>query len=235
MSKQDMLQQGTRLVESSETVSAFWISTYPFFETTLYVLPCGESRGEVAQTFLTFFDPDGGVINKVKLQLPVGEIKKVDLNMLLGSCKIESGLRHAVMLVRSPLGTKHLCRISNGRNSSVCGELQIFSDERTAFLPLSFSEKMTSLIPIVNFSENEVKVRCGLFFGEKNHKLEVTIPAQGTRLISVDAELFEVLELGDDEKKMAYLRVSTRSVGQLGLQMLECLSIKESDEYTMIC
>lgn len=221
--------------DTAKAESVFWISTFPFFDTTLYVLPDGEARGEESSTFLTIYDPDGAEINHARLDLPVGEVNKIDLNMFLGGCKLESGMTHAVVILQSSFGTKHMCCIKGVNGETLLGKLREFSNKRSAFLPYSFSEKVQGFIPLVNLSDVEAQVKCRLFCGAKNPDVEVTIPGHATRIIAPNVVFPEFFEANDGGRKFAYLRFSSRSDALLGVQLIECNSVNEICEYSSIC
>lgn len=220
-----------------EICSRFWVSTYPFFSTELFIVPAlkGQEGSVPGVTSLILYDADGAVANEVKLQFPSGVVGFVDLELLLGSCKLEGGMKHGQLVLRSPAGTKHLCRIANANRSWGLGEPQEVTVQRAAFLPVGFSEESASFATFVNYAGDEAKVRCRLYAGSKNAEIEISIPGNGSRILSLEAEFAEYTELAEGEKRHAYLRIAGRSEGVVGVQLLEKYATAGGEEYRTIC
>lgn len=237
MSEPVVLQENMSAEDTA--ISRFWISSYPFFTTTLFVLPppvWHHPSGTRSGTALTLFDADGGVVNEVRLQFAPGEVGCLDLDPLLGACKLESGMKHGTLLLCSPAGTAHYCRLSQEDKMSVLGELVPLQCDRAIFLPVSFGEHASSLLVLANFSSGEeAKIKCRLFLGSKNPEIELSVPPNGSRVINLEVEFADFIDVAEGEKRRAYLRIVTRSDLSLGAQLVEKGGPPGAEEFRSLC
>ncbi len=228
-------QEASAQVKDTTAESRFWVSTYPFFTTTLFVQPPGVSGETVAETALTLYDADGAMINEAKMQFPGGRAGFVELDSLLGSCKLEGGLKHALLVLRSPAGTRHTCRIAQGDRTAALGELAEFSASQTAFLPVTFGENLLSFLVVCNYAKDEARVKCRMYLGSKSSEIELSIPSSGSRIISLEGDFADFADIADGEKRHGYVRLVTKSEETLGVQLIEKQGPAGSEEYRSVC
>src|SRR5262245_15442452 len=93
----------------SQTAAHFWIGTSRFFDTTLFLLR--DKRAGEGETVLTVLDPDGQEINRLSVEASAEEPTIFEVDQFLGGCKIESGIRHAHVVVTAPPGVRALSRV----------------------------------------------------------------------------------------------------------------------------
>lgn len=207
--------------------SHFWVSTFPYFETTLvitpplYSLPLFSSTSSSSITSrLFFYDADGKLINDSSLETSSGAVSMLELDQFLGGCKLESGLKHAHLIVRSPAGTGHHCRIQGREYAAMLGEPFRISAAKAGFFPVTFSTDRSNLLTLINYSMEEANLRCRLFLGKRCPEVVWSIPALGSRVINIEVEFREYAEAKEGQQLQAYLRVTTKSNG-LGAQLVE--------------
>ena len=120
--------------------------------------------------------------------------------------------------------------------TSFIGELKHFFSDSPCFLPVTFSKKMACFVPIVNFGRKSASVKIRLFMGDKTKDVDVNLAPNATCLFCPDLEFPEFFEIvNEDEKKICYLRVTTRSDELLGLQQIDCAYVNDIIEYSSIC
>lgn len=236
MAEESLSQQVNPEDTEDNSVTTFWVAVSPFFSSSLYILSYGKQLGEKDTSFMTIYDPAGNIINRVRLDYVVGGVQRVEMDMLLGNCKLENGIRHAVVVINSPAKTKFACCFEQGGNRSFIGELKPFYSDSPCFLPVTFSKKMACFIPIVNFGKKFATVKIRLYMGSKTADTEVSLTTNATCLFCPDLEFAEFFELAnEDEKKICYLKITTRSDELLGVQQIDCAYVNDNIEYSSIC
>lgn len=205
-----------------ETVSHFWVASYPFFETTLLVLPPLSLVGsELPLSSIKVFDPDGALINEVSFSFPADQIGILEVDPLLGACKIESGLKHARLVISSPFKTRHYCRIQTQDRSGLLGEPLPFCNEDGAFFPLTFSSERSSLLCLINNSAEVSRIRCRVLSNKRSPEVMLTVPARGARALVIESLFPEIARIEESKRRLAYLRVSTKEDQRVAAQVLE--------------
>src|SRR4051812_34599375 len=84
------------IVAEGEDKSHFWMCSSPFVESALFMVPRTDCAGSAC---LEVFDCDGARVNEIECSFPPGEVGSLELDQLMGSCKLESGIKHAYLRV----------------------------------------------------------------------------------------------------------------------------------------
>jgi len=203
---------------ASGIVSNFWVSAYPYFESTLFVSAPPERSG-AAQAII--YDPDGMLVNEVTISARPGQLGILEMGPLLGSCKIESGIKHAHLEVRSPPGFGHIVRLHTSSLATLLGEPVEISQRQTNFFPLTFAENKSLFVCLVNYAEREAKVRCRLYFGRRMPEVECIVPPLGCRLLDMNSEFSEYSVVAGGKERPGYIRLSSSIEQGCGAQLLE--------------
>ena len=223
-------------------IQHFWVSSYPFFESTLFIVPSpsesidstlsASERRCSAELFI--YDSDGAEINKVKVEFPAGRVYILEVDPLLGSAKFESGLKHAHVVAHLNEGAAAFCRVHTRDAAAGIGESHQIDSTQATFFPLTISTDRANILCIVNQEATEATVRCRLFFGKRSPEASWTIPGNASRVVSIESEFAEYVGVEHGDQVQAYLRLTTKS-GNLGVQLLERTDgPKETGFYTSV-
>ncbi|MDC0358234.1 hypothetical protein OAO01_05400 [Oligoflexia bacterium] len=208
-----------------EVRSHFWVCSFPFFETTLFILPpvCSEESSctSTFESLVSFFDADGSLINEVSVVVPKAEIGVLEVDQCMGSCKLEGGLKHGHIVVTSAPGSKHFCRMHTGEGAALLGEPTVLQKEQSNFFPLTFSEEKSSFLCVVNHGEEEAHLKCRLFLGKRTPDFSCSVPAFGSRVFNVESEFSEYTDISEGQLIQAYLRLSSRGSQPVGVLLVE--------------
>ncbi len=214
--------------EPRSVATHFWISSYPFFESTLILLP-GSPRtldapkpidGQRMSVALRVYDADGALVNDAQLEFPSNELQFFELEPLLGACKLESGMKHAHLVVESEEGTGVYCRMHTRESAALLGEPISVTPTQGTFFPLTFASDRANLLCLVNRGESEATLRCRLFVGKRSPEASWAVPAFASRVVNVEAEFREYALTEEGAQLQAYLRLGTKA-GDLGVQLIE--------------
>ena len=208
--------------------SHFWISSYPFFESTLMLVPGAAHTLDAPKPIETrrmsvtmrVYDSDGAEVNNARLEFPCGEIQLFEVEPLLGACKLESGLKHAHLAVSAAPDTGVYCRMHTRESAALLGEPLEVSAVQGAFFPLSFAADRSNLMCIINCGDSEAILRCRLFVGKRSPEGAWTIPAHASRVVSIEAEFRDYAAVEEGVQLQAYVRLGTKA-GNLGVQLVE--------------
>ncbi len=211
---------------SLESVTShFWVASYPFFETTLFVLaPLQSCSDQSSQAEINVYDPDGELINEVSFGFPSNQVGALEVDQLLGACKLESGFKHAHLVIKSPQGTRHLCRLHAQERATLLGQPISVTDDQGVFFPLTLALNRTSLLCLVNYSDEIARVRCRVVSAKRSPEQILTIPARGARAVIIESLFPEMSQVEDGKRKTAYLRISAKEGHKVGAQLLERVS-----------
>jgi hypothetical protein len=237
-----------RTAEQSSSVASFWVSTFPFFESTLFVAPpfvdrsaCGageETTGTFVASSVTLFDADGGVVNEFTVEVEPGRVGIVELDQFLGGCKLESGLRHAQMRVVSPPGTRQLCRLHGRAGAQIVEESSRLTRQRSVFFPVRLAPQLEHVVCFINLGGEPAVAKCRLLVGNRTPEVFVEVPANGARLLSLTTEFGDFGAGGGGDGAQAYVRLSTKGDAVLGAQVLQRVVARDervdNDAYTLV-
>ncbi len=234
-----MTRERTSLKRSSNTGEHFWVASYPFFETSLCITPGrlrqdDERQGEDSpRSEIDIYDCDGELINSLKFQFPENEVGLVELDPFLGACKLESGLKHAHLVVRSQVkGVSHQCRMISQEHAAILGPTFSMFPVLPVFFPVTFESGKSHLVVMVNYGLEPAPVRCRLFFGSRTPEVVVQVPGNGARIIGIEGEFSDCAEKAQEKSIQSYLRLTTRSESGVGCQLIErSEGVKESNAF----
>ena len=205
------------------TASAhFWVSSYPFFETTLFV--CARPETPFGEVQLYFYDADGELFNEAALACAPGEVGVIELSPFLGACKVESGLKHAHLEIRCKEPIASFCRLHNNLGATVEGEPYLVSAHSTGFFPILIGEGRNSMLGLVNHARAEVRVRCRLYLGKRMPEIQVLVPALGSRVVCLAAEFEEYRAAATSRAVPGYVRISSSAELPCGVQLIEAIN-----------
>jgi hypothetical protein len=230
----------------------FWVSTFPFFDCVLMLVPAraavpiapaavtiapnlpekvGE-RGEWSIE-LKIFDADGGLANEVEYKFSDEKVVFLELDSLLGSTKLESGLKHAHLQASVPEGCGANVRLFHKEGACLMGPTIPVRPQHSGFLPVTFSQERSNLLCAVNTGSGEVVAKLRLFCGKRNPETALHIPPRGARVINLELEFQDYTQdpgnLRVDEPTQGYVRVTLKHGDSVGVQVLEQIqTAKES-------
>ncbi|MCB0310825.1 MAG: hypothetical protein KDD42_06305 [Bdellovibrionales bacterium] len=217
------LEPNSKASRARPVESHFWVSSYPFFEASLFVASDPASQAQQS-TQLYLYDCDGAPVNEVEVNFPAGQLGIVELDQFLGQCKLEAGLKHAHLHVVSEAGGKHMLRIHGGSSACMLGPAQEVSQLRSCFFPVLLANERNALVTLVNYGRSDSLVRCRMYVGKRVPEVRINVPALGSRVLSIPAEFSEYAKPDGNKKQPTYLRLSSTCEVPCGAQLIETIS-----------
>lgn len=222
----------------AETVSNFWIANPPSFSSTLFLSAEDQAAtdGRVS-TSLDLFDVDGEKINSIEVQFPASEVGVVELEPFAAGLKMQGGIAHGHICVRSPRGTRHLLRQSVGSNVCVYHDPAPVKARESAFIPVVLGGRREHMLVLVNASEEEGQVGCRFYYGNRSPEWTLTIPPRGSRVLSVESEMLASADDRAWEKGslQAYLRLTGKHSAPISGQIIERVLGESPEQDTFRC
>lgn len=219
----------------TEVTSHFWVARPPFFSSTL-LLACEEGEGRVTTT-LTLFDVEGVQVNEVEVEFPAGEVGIVELEPFSAALKTQGGVAHGHLAVSSPVGTRHLCRQSIGGSTAMMQDPIMIKGRESSFIPLIIGAQREHQVVLVNASPEAAQVLVRLFYANRAPEWTVNIPANASKLISLEQELLNTSEDTSWEKGalQAYMRVAVRQQATVSCHIIERIPGESAEQDAFRC
>jgi hypothetical protein len=169
------------------------------------------------------YDVDGAHIQNFTVDFPEREVGVIELEPMLSSLKMRSGIAQGHLVVRSRAGTKHLCRQQAGDSVSFSGSPRAIKSREMTFLPLLLGARREHIVTLLNQSDEGGQVVIRLMYGTRSPEWTVDVPARGTRAISLENELLATFDDVTWQKGVVqgYLRLSPRAQSEIVCQMIE--------------
>lgn len=208
----------------SETTSHFWIANPPAFSSTIFVAAEDQAAldGRIP-TSLEIFDIDGVKVNTVEVEFPAKEVGVIELEPFASALKMQGGIAHGHVRIRSPRGTRHVCRQTIGASVAVYQDPIPVRARESAFVPLVLGGRREHMLVLVNTSEEEGQLACRFFYGNRSPEWTLTIPALGSRVVSLENELLDSADDKAWEKGavQAYARLTGRHNAAISGHVIE--------------
>ncbi len=218
------MSQTTALL--SRTSSHLWVAAYPFVDTTLFMVPANPVMSPPEPVTAELYDADGNLANELAFEYPRGHAGVVELETVMGDCKLEGGFRHGHLVLRTPVGVSHYLRMNSREGAALIGEPVALGPERSGFFPLTIDDGRNYYVALVNHTKTPATVKCRLFCAKRSPEAMFTVPALGSRLLSLATQFAEYAELESGKQLQAYIRLSTKSDTTVGVQLIERLEGK---------
>jgi hypothetical protein len=227
----------------------FWITSYPGFETTLFLAPDSLPSDQLSDyesmdcsANLTFFDCDGGVVNEVSLAFPGSRATSVELGQFMASAKLHCGWKSSLLKVSVPSVVRPYCRLQASSRATFLGVPQEVTDNHSAFFPVTIAPDRSSLLVALNppsALKEPATLKCRFYRGTRTPEMTLEIPSGGFRILGIESEFAEYCEFDSEQEGIgaisgqmqSYLRLSLRGEQRVMVQTLEVI---ESDDQTRI-
>lgn len=209
--------------------ASYWVSTYPMFETTLYLSNSSnalepdfeKTASEELEVELKFYDPDGNLFNSSKINVPNDELLAVNLAPFMSSSKLQGGLKHARLEVNGCNKLLSCIRLYAKETQDVLEPIRFISVDKADFYKLHFAIDRLAYLAITNPSSDEEVVRLKVFTAKHELEVKLEIPGNGARVYEVASLFPKLIALREEKSFPAYLRLVTRSKVELGVQFYE--------------
>ena len=195
-------------------VSHFWFCCYPAFTTRLF-FSAATKETLAEESIIEIYDCDGALINAAEVSFNDTSVGVLELEPFVAGCKLESGLKHGHVIVRSASGVRHQCRVESRKSGTLFSVQKEIQKRRDHFVPICFMPDRTNYLALVSHSSEESSVRARVFCGSRTPKLDLVVPAQGGRVFQVES-LFPEYSYLEERQVKAYVRLSLLSGGTVG-------------------
>lgn len=192
----------------------FWFCTYPGFTTRLFFTGL-TAEALALPSVIEVFDCDGVLVNVAEVSFTNVNVGVLELEPFVAGCKLESGLRHGHVTVRSAADVRHQCRVESRKSGTLFSVQREVQKRRDQFIPICFMPDKTNYLALVNHSGDESQIRARVFCGSRTPKTDLFIPAHGTRIFQIES-LFPEYGYLEDRQVKAYVRLTLLAGGTVG-------------------
>lgn len=221
-----------------ETTSHFWVAAPPLYSSTLLVAAGNDvSDGGRVKTDLEIYDLDGTQVNSVQVEFPAGEVGIIELEPYTSALKMQGGVAHGHVKVTSPPGTRHFCRQMIGASVALYQDPAQINYRESAFLPLIVGGRREHMLVLVNAGAEESQIACRLFYGNRSPEWALTVPGNGSRVISIENDLLATTDDRAWEKGalQSYLRLTGRHQSPIAGHIIERTLGESPDQDSYRC
>jgi hypothetical protein len=207
-----------------ETTSHFWVAAPPLYSSTLLVASGGDTSGQGrAKVQLEIFDMDGTQVNSVEVEYPASEVGFVELEPFTAALKMQGGVAHGHLKVTSAEGTRHLFRQTIGSSVVLYQDPVPVASRENSFIPVVIGGRREHMVVLVNGAEEEGQIACRLFYGNRSPEWTLTVPGNGSRVLSLENELLASADQKAWEKGalQAYVRLSGKHQSPIAGHIIE--------------
>jgi len=220
------MEQEADLTPKPQSSSHFWISESQFFSSVLLSSPLLVPDSPVVQQeelSLELYDCDGVHSGALRVQWRTGDVGVIDLKPLLSTCKLDNGLRHGHLVVKSSGDFRHLVRYQGEGGIGIVNALPNISTRAGLFVPIRCTSKHQHLAACVNLSDEAGTVTVRLMFENRSPEIQVAVPAHGCVIVPVEEDFSLRFNAQADQGPVmaGYIRCATRHTGAFGIQILE--------------
>lgn len=214
------------------TTSHLWVCAYPFIESALFIVPLNPTLPTAPEAVRAeLYDADGNLANELNLSFPRGQVGVIELESIMGECKLEGGFRHAHLVIHTPAGVSHYVRMHTREGAAFIGDPAALASERSSFFPMTMDDGRSYYIAMVNQSKNPATLKCRLFCAKRSPETVFTVPPLGSRIVSLENEFPEFATIEGGKQLQAYVRLSTKSETTVGVQLIERVEGKSEGGY----
>jgi hypothetical protein len=207
-----------------ETTSHFWVAAPPLYSSTLLVASGGDASGQVrTKTQVEIFDMDGTQVNSVEVEFPSAEVGFIELEPFTAALKMQGGVAHGHLKVTSPEGARHIFRQTIGSSVVLYQDPVPVASREHSFIPVVIGGRREHMVVLVNGGEEEGQIACRLFYGNRSPEWTLTVPGNGSRVLSLENELLASADQKVWEKGalQAYIRLSGKHQSPIAGHIIE--------------
>jgi len=219
----------------STIISHFWVAGPPFFSSTILVASGGVgAAGAKLEAQCELFDVDGAVVEEFQIEFPECETGLIEVEPFMTGLKMQGGIVQGHLVVKSRLGTRHICRQQVGEHADMVSAPQQINSREIAFMPLLLGARREHLLVLLNARPEEAQVAVRLLYASRSPEWTVQVPANGCRVVSLEHELLSTFDDYSWQKGVlqGYVRISPRSQSALICQMIERLPGETEEQET---
>jgi|GEM_PF-4565588 len=197
-------------------INKFWFCTYPLFSSTIYVY---QKEKEANKEFVIYvYDSSGNKINTIKINNFSGVVFSLDVNSIIESCKLDSGLKHGWLEISHSNKLKSVLKYNSNNNSISKNKLKFISNKLNTFYNINFKENKSYSLVLLNFSDHLANVKLQLILSKSLPDKSFFIPPKNIHIFQLEDYFNENI---NDINIHAYLKVILKTDNEMAVCLLE--------------
>ncbi len=197
---------------SFENQTFFWAVAAKGLQQSLIYTPALEAEPEEA-LILSFHDCDGAVVNKAEILFPSARNCLFEIEPFLGLMKLESGMRHGLVIAESQSKGRLVSRYQYGQSVTFVPTEQTIANLRQGLVPLNNQGKRETYLAITNCDDVAIEIKAKLLIGKRSPEVSWELAPFSSRIVNLNAVFSEAI--GDDQSQISgrgYVRLSTSAI-----------------------
>lgn len=187
--------------------AVFWTISSPELSTVLHFAP---NLGEEKPYDIRIFSPKGEEYQRLQM-VPSGQgASSVELNNILSELLPDRGIRHASIEVDGVEPGGVLLRLIGPSGHMLASPLKEINNKDPFFMPKTFPKSGNSYLAILNTAAEDKEVAVKLMIPGRAPELMFNLKARETRLMHLQTEFSDVVEMTRRNKIPGYIRIKAK-------------------------
>ncbi|MGI6681042.1 MAG: hypothetical protein ACOX3T_06155 [Bdellovibrionota bacterium] len=195
-------------MNTDKIIKKYWIMGFPYFESRLFFVPNDIGRNYESLVKMKLYDPDGALINEIKMLVSSKCPLILDLENFMGDCKPESGIKYGLLVCEMDEYIDSYLRFQTKKTGVFVGELNEFNNKAPLFFPVYFSKERNSVLMLRNSELSDVKIEYKILKDNRAPVKTITLQKMHSRIIFLNNAFKELVSDFNEKDFQAYLRLS---------------------------
>lgn len=197
---------------SFENQTFFWAVAAKGLQQSLLYMPAIDAQPEEA-LLLSFHDCDGAVVNKAEILFPSARNCLFELEPLMGLLKLESGMRHGLVMLQSQSNGRVVSRYHSGQSVTLVPASQTIANLRQGLVPVNNQGRRETYLALTNCDDVTVEIKAKLLIGKRSPEVSWELPPFASRIINLNSAFTDAIgvEAGQISGR-GYVRLSTSAI-----------------------
>ncbi len=197
---------------------SFWAVATPEISSVLHFAPRRESSEPYHLSIRT---PIGSEFKSLEISVPGEAALHLELNNILAEILPDNGIRHAQIVVGAVEPGEVSMRLISDSGHQIVQPMSSVNSNSPFFAPKSFMKGQTSLVAVSAPVATPVEAVLRLMAPGRAPEVVVPLNPAQTKIVNLQTDFVDVVDLARKNKVPAYLRVRARGDETISVAMLD--------------
>lgn len=209
-------------MDTNRVVKKYLVLGFPYFETRMFFIPNDIQRSYESLVKMRLYDPDGALINEIKMIVSSKAPLILDLENFMGDCKPVSGVKFGTLICEMDSFIESYLRLQSKKSGVYVSSLTEFNNKLSTFFPLNFSKNRNTVLMLLNQDFEDVSIEYRILKGNRAPLRTISLERMSSRIIFLNEVFDEILNEINEEYIQAYLKLTILSGNSVvGAQLID--------------
>ncbi len=210
------------LRRGDEVSQHFWFAAFSGLDSAVYL--SGGKDG--SQVRFAAYDCCGRTVNEGLLSVDPEKGASLHASHILEGCVTHGGFRQAHLELFQSAPDQHFpetrmqCFLEGGAHHILTSEPMPVMRTMPRCVPCTFSPRRNNTLLFLNPAEEDLRVRCRVFVGNRSPEEEFLIPSKGLSLVGIEVEFPGLFESHESDSQ-GYVRITSLKDVPCGVHSVE--------------